>query len=712
MGFKKWLRSAQADTPAYPPMRVTSSSRAGGHGPTHAPRGSKLAATRADAVAASTIAHYRAELFQIRGMLDDALAHFDREPHEYGLTLAIRGYRARLAEGLELYFAAAGSRSVREIEPVVDCVERVDLRLSSLDEEICAEVERFEVAAGDIARYVRPGAPEAARRRYADEANELLLELGLYRQSWSCALQEKETDRLNTVETILRSILDTAPTTPSAPPPPLTRSLDGGLEMAVVSSSSATNSCSSPSLSSSSDGTYASIMRPQEAYNGSGARHHAQQQPGGRGRIDSSTPDTSLVSDDQNHRRRRRRHRHGSNTPGSSSLSLSPPLSPAPPSTTPPTLSPSSSHPPVTPPSLRARRFGITVSPRRSKEDGRRQGRQRAAYGTDQPTDGLRLSQQKREDRVGGAEDERRRRDRADRYDRRGDAAVYPGSSARSNNLDRATSPTAQGRADVNGNGSGMLVLSRSRTLRDMAALACSTEDLDPSKSTEFHATSAAESMYPDATYAEYAQAAAEEKPAYVGDLKLNASVDHDEKEAPEQPGSELAPGKSFASILYTTQNVRSEALSDEGMVFQPFRVRGDGRCLFRSVARSREVNRGHHNMSERAEREMADDLRVISVRELKKHRALLTQFYVIETDFARYTKRMSNPRTFGGEPELLVLAKILHCPIAVYIQVNGRYKQIQVYGRQYRSEPCRILYSDGVHYDALLVKSRPGGRR
>jgi hypothetical protein len=243
-----------------------------------------------------------------------------------------------------------------------------------------------------------------------------------------------------------------------------------------------------------------------------------------------------------------------------------------------------------------------------------------------------------------------------------------------------------------------MLVMSRSRTLRDMAVLARTVSQDEP-MGREAAATAVAESLF-----SEFAKHAAEEESG------TQVAGGAPEAERDGQPRLEIAPAKSFASILYSTQNARSEALSDSGMAFQPRRVRGDGRCLFRSVAQAREVGRGNRNMGERSERETADDLRARTVRELKKHRALLTQFYVIETDFARYTKRMSNPRTFGGEPELLVLAKILHCPIAVYILVNGRYRQIQVYGRQYRAEPCRILYSDGVHYDALIVVSPGGG--
>lgn len=171
-----------------------------------------------------------------------------------------------------------------------------------------------------------------------------------------------------------------------------------------------------------------------------------------------------------------------------------------------------------------------------------------------------------------------------------------------------------------------------------------------------------------------------------------------------EQPKMDQTHHMSFASTLYHTRHERVDSISDVGVFLQRSNVRGDGRCLFRALARCRAVARGKSIPAERAEREEADHLRERAVAELIKYRELLARFFVIEGNFAQYTKKMSHPRTYGGEPELLMLAKILHVPIAVYISKNGSYRQIQVYGKQYRGDPLRILYSDGVHYDALLA--------
>lgn len=171
-----------------------------------------------------------------------------------------------------------------------------------------------------------------------------------------------------------------------------------------------------------------------------------------------------------------------------------------------------------------------------------------------------------------------------------------------------------------------------------------------------------------------------------------------------EQPTMAQAQNISFASTLYQTRHARVDSITDAGIFLRRSNVRGDGRCLFRALVRCRAVSKGRAIPGERVEREEADRLRERAVEELIRQRELLDRFFVIEGDFRQYLKKMSHPRTYGGEPELLMLAKVLHVPIAVYILKGNSYRQIQVYGKQYRGEPLRILYSDGIHYDALLI--------
>eukprot|EP00177_Eucheuma_denticulatum_P007570 GFKZ01013781.1.p1 GENE.GFKZ01013781.1~~GFKZ01013781.1.p1 ORF type:complete len:645 (-),score=63.73 GFKZ01013781.1:3495-5429(-) len=173
------------------------------------------------------------------------------------------------------------------------------------------------------------------------------------------------------------------------------------------------------------------------------------------------------------------------------------------------------------------------------------------------------------------------------------------------------------------------------------------------------------------------------------------------------QPMLTATNNMSFASSLYQTRNARVGSINDTGIFLRRSNVRGDGRCLFRALVRCRAIAKGLPIPVERAEREEADILRGRAIEELIKHQELLDRFFVIEGDFVQYLRKMSHPRTYGGEPELLMLAKVLHVPIAVYVLKGQAYRQIQVYGKQYQGEPLRILYSDGVHYDSLIVAMR-----
>lgn len=604
MGLGRWFRPTSKFRPK---ARTSSASRRSASNANPSP-GRRPAPTlnTLDEV----VHHYRRDLVKIHQRLEDALIAFDREPDEYSLTLVIRKLRGRLDEALEVYFSAAGSRSVDRIEPVLDCAARVDIRLASLDEEVCAEVSRFESAADEISMYVRPGAPAGARKLYAADANELLLELVVYRTSWDCAIQGREAGRLDCVETMLRSILDAGPAAPSAPPLPIIRAVNDDHLLEDVSSSP------TPS-SSSSDGTFASTLRrPRHTH------PKPNMMPSEDARKGASKPS-------RQHRRPRAAEKsRSSEASGWSKQSSSPVHSGS-----------SNSRPQKIGAREEFKHIGSGGLPsRESAPDYLR------------PANSCR---ELREDRVepGAFKDCK--------------SCDYHGDHKADHSWSSHSSAEAAARAPV---------LARSRTLRDMAAaarsIAANGGQVDIH---EEDASSVAASIFSE--YAKLADAPPS-APANAS-VRKPSEPGPSEDPATSQPG--LAPGKSFSSILYTTQNARSEALSDRGLGFRAIQVRGDGRCLFRSVARSRDVSRGNPEMSERAERDMADDLRSRTVKELKRHRELLTQFYVIETDFSRYCKRMSNPRTFGGEPELLVLAKILHCPIAVYILVNGRYKQIQV---------------------------------
>jgi len=164
------------------------------------------------------------------------------------------------------------------------------------------------------------------------------------------------------------------------------------------------------------------------------------------------------------------------------------------------------------------------------------------------------------------------------------------------------------------------------------------------------------------------------------GTERFQSAVLADQGRKSSQPG--LVPAASFSAQLYQTVNRRDGEVQDVGKELVVSRVRGDGRCLFRSVARGQHylVNAaGLRDWNENKERSEADRLRGKVVAELRKHRELLISFCVVDGEFNRYCQIMSDPKTFGGEPELLMLALIVHTPISVYLSSRSGYSQIQV---------------------------------
>ena len=166
--------------------------------------------------------------------------------------------------------------------------------------------------------------------------------------------------------------------------------------------------------------------------------------------------------------------------------------------------------------------------------------------------------------------------------------------------------------------------------------------------------------------------------------------------------------------------------VSDDGLQFDVSEVRGDGRCLFRAVVRSLWLlgvmsdptprrkwwqprsSRAESRRFDAAEAAHADRLRLRAVKTIQQHEDLFQQFMVIETgrSFNGYLRRMKRPKTYGGEPELFAITKILKRPVLVYKSLRlGGVTRIQSYGEQYVAEPVRLLYSPGgPHYDALVA--------
>lgn len=156
-------------------------------------------------------------------------------------------------------------------------------------------------------------------------------------------------------------------------------------------------------------------------------------------------------------------------------------------------------------------------------------------------------------------------------------------------------------------------------------------------------------------------------------------------------------------------------------------RVRGDGKCLFRAIAIGLAADRGMALAPQREDVE-ADQLRLAVADAMCRTQDRRAQFpealdaIEAEDTLPRYCKRLvSETEVFwGGEPEMLVLSKMLNKPIAVYVPgaVAGRmgrkgkspYVPIQVYGGEYRYKKdgsqrgvLRLLFNGTNHYDLLV---------
>ncbi|KAA8499816.1 OTU domain-containing protein [Porphyridium purpureum] len=153
-----------------------------------------------------------------------------------------------------------------------------------------------------------------------------------------------------------------------------------------------------------------------------------------------------------------------------------------------------------------------------------------------------------------------------------------------------------------------------------------------------------------------------------------------------------------------------ADALLDERQV-RVVRIKGDGRCMFRAIARNLAAFDGR-NLSEGAERQDADFLRnaaykVVCVEKKKEFQAS----YLIEGNIDHYCAQMRSPSFYGGETEMFILADLLQKPIAVYLPAGrSQFQKIICYGEKYlkkmpngRSETIKLLYNGTNHYEALI---------
>ena len=149
-------------------------------------------------------------------------------------------------------------------------------------------------------------------------------------------------------------------------------------------------------------------------------------------------------------------------------------------------------------------------------------------------------------------------------------------------------------------------------------------------------------------------------------------------------------------------------------------KVTGDGRCLFRALAKGMAFNRGIP-LRPFEEKFDADDLRMAvkevicdNGKERRQYEAALIAI-TVEEPLERYCQRIRTPDFWGGESELLVLSKLCKQPIIVYIPEHehkmgcrgSSFIPIAEYGAEFKKgkpkKPVRLLYSGSNHYNLLV---------
>ena len=148
---------------------------------------------------------------------------------------------------------------------------------------------------------------------------------------------------------------------------------------------------------------------------------------------------------------------------------------------------------------------------------------------------------------------------------------------------------------------------------------------------------------------------------------------------------------------------------AERGGAFEVHPVAGDGRCLFRSVAVAMALRDGGARPPPEEETREADRLRAAAVDDLERRRDEVEWF--IEGNFDAYCASMRQTRAWGGEPEILSLARVLGVRIEVFVEArdseeNGL-RSIGAYGdddddAKDASTTIAVVFRGAGHYEAL----------
>ncbi|XP_074589417.1 OVARIAN TUMOR DOMAIN-containing deubiquitinating enzyme 3-like [Curcuma longa] len=157
---------------------------------------------------------------------------------------------------------------------------------------------------------------------------------------------------------------------------------------------------------------------------------------------------------------------------------------------------------------------------------------------------------------------------------------------------------------------------------------------------------------------------------------------------------------------------------------YEVIKITGDGRCMFRALAKGMANHKGLA-LSSRQEEEDADELRmavkkIICSSETEWHKyEEAFKAITVDVSLTQYCQRIRESDFLGGKSELMVLSKLYQQPIIVYKPEHehthggrgGGFIPIEEYGSEFskklwirkQREPIRLLFSGGNHYDLLV---------
>ena len=158
-----------------------------------------------------------------------------------------------------------------------------------------------------------------------------------------------------------------------------------------------------------------------------------------------------------------------------------------------------------------------------------------------------------------------------------------------------------------------------------------------------------------------------------------------------------------------------------KGKNWRLYKVKPDGKCMFRALAQGLARNKGDF-LATASEEIEADQLKLAVSDILCENPARRNEFkdatHNVEhggtgdASFTAYCRRIKTEGFWGGAAELSALSQLLKVPITVYQpERTAGYEAIVVYGQQWTIAKAggksrrmiNLLYSSGNHYDLLV---------